>query len=319
MAHAALMHHFTSLLDVENPLALLKTAQNCKANPLKFNALGFGKTLGMVFFNPSLRTRMSSEKAAYNLGMTAIAIDADRSWQLEFEEGVIMNSDKPEHIREAAAVMSQYCDVLGVRAFPTLTDRDRDYQDFVITKFKEYARVPVISLEGAILHPLQSLADWLTIEEFKTRPKPKVVLSWAPHPKALPQAVPNSFAQWMRATDYDFVITHPEGYELSTEFTQGVHIEYDQNKAFEGADFIYAKNWSSYHNYGQILNLDPSWQITPEKMQHTDNAKFMHCLPVRRNQVVADAVLDSPQSIVIEQANNRTFSAMAVLKTLISG
>jgi N-succinyl-L-ornithine transcarbamylase len=310
------MHHFTSVHDVEDPLGLLKSAQECQRNPFKFSKLGKNKTMGLIFFNPSLRTRMSTEKAAYNLGMNVISLNITDSWNLEFEDGVVMNLDKAEHIKEAAAVISQYCDIVGVRAFPSLTDREKDYSDHIISKFKQYSHVPVVSLEGAIVHPLQSLADWLTIEQYKTVARPKVVLSWAPHPKALPQAVPNSFAEWMRITDYDFVITHPEGYELSTQFTEGSRIEYDQNKAFEGADFIYTKNWSNYHDYGKILSMDSSWTVTAQKMALTNQGqgKFMHCLPVRRNQIVMDDVIDSPNSIVIEQARNRTFSAMAVLK-----
>ena len=214
--------------------------------------------------------------------------------------------------------MSQYCDVLGVRSFATLTDRERDYQDFVVSKFKQYAKVPVISLEGAILHPLQSFADWITIEEHKLTPKPKVVLSWAPHPKALPQAVPNSFLEWMRMTEYDLVVTHPRGYELNKRFTDSVHIEYDQNKAFEGADFIYTKNWSNYFVYGQVTSMDSSWTVTAEKMALTNKAKFMHCLPVRRNQIVMDDVIDGADSIVIPQANNRVWAAMGAIDLIIS-
>lgn len=311
------MQHFTSVHDVDDPLGLLADAKDCKANPSKFSKLGKGKTLGMIFYNPSLRTRMSTEKAAINLGMTTISMNADAGWKLEFDEGVVMNGDKAEHIQEAAAVMSQYCDILGVRSFPTLTDREKDYQDFVISKFKKYARVPIVSLEGSMVHPLQSLTDWLTIEQFKTKPKPKVVLTWAPHPKALPQAVPNSFVEWMKVTDYDFVITHPEGYELAESFTEGCQIEYEQDKALAGADFVYTKNWSSYQDYGKIVSMDSSWAITQKKMTLTNNGKFMHCLPVRRNQIVMDEVLDSPMSIVIEQANNRTYAAMAVLKNLL--
>ncbi|MEY4935330.1 MAG: hypothetical protein RIS64_1689 [Bacteroidota bacterium] len=311
------MQHFTSVHDVENPLALLQDALAMKRNPLKFKKLGKDKTLGMLFFNPSLRTRMSTEKAALNLGMQIISMNATEGWKLEMNEGAMMNGDKAEHVIEAAAVISQYCDILGVRSFPTLTDRESDYRDDVISKFKKYSKVPVISLEGSMVHPLQSLTDWLTIETLKTKKRPKVVLSWAPHPKALPQAVPNSFVEWMKQADVDLVITHPKGYELATRFTEGVEIEYNQNQAFKDADFIYAKNWSAYEPYGQILNMDPNWTISPEKMALTDNGKFMHCLPVRRNQVVMDSVIDSPNSIVIEQAHNRTYAAMAVLKNLL--
>ena len=311
------MQHFTSVHDVNDLTGLLKLAKDCQKNPIKFSKVGLGKTLGMIFFNPSLRTRMSTELAAYNLGMNVISLNTTEGWNMEFEEGAVMNGDKAEHVKEGAAVMSQYCDILGVRAFPSLTDRKKDYDDFIVSKFKQYAHVPILSLEGAIVHPLQSLTDWLTIEQFKVKKRPKVVLSWAPHPKALPQAVPNSFAEWMKITDYDFVITHPEGYELAEQFTEGVPIEYDQNKAFAGADFIYTKNWSSYSDYGKILSMDGNWTITKDKMALTNDAKFMHCLPVRRNQIVMDEVIDSPNSIVIQQAKNRTFAAMAVLQTLL--
>jgi N-succinyl-L-ornithine transcarbamylase len=313
------MQHFTSVHDVDDPLGLLAAAKAMKAQPFEHQHVGKNRTVGMIFFNPSLRTRMSTEKAATMLGMSVISLDTSDGWNMEFETGAVMNGDKAEHVQEAAAVMSQYCDVLAIRSFPTLTDRERDYQDYVISKFRQYAHVPVLSLEGAIRHPLQSLADWLTIETMKKTARPKVVLTWAPHPKALPQAVPNSFVEWMKVADYDLVITHPEGYELSQTFTQGVTIEHDQRRALEGADFVYAKNWSSYHDYGKILTMDSRWMVTPEHMAWTNDAKFMHCLPVRRNQIVTDAVLDSPNSIVIEQANNRTFAAMAVLESLIAG
>ena len=311
------MKHFTSLLDVDEPKALLRLAEKCRDNPAAFSKKGKDKTLGMMFFNPSLRTRMSTEHAAQLLGMHVIALNMNDVWNIEMEEGAIMNADKAEHVKELAGVMSQYCDILGLRAFPTLEDREKDYSDYVISKFRKYAQVPILSLEGAIVHPLQSLTDWLTIEQFKKKKKPKVVLSWAPHPKALPQAVPNSFSEWMRQTDYDFVITHPKGYELSEEFTAGVPIEYNQDAAFKNADFIYAKNWSSYTDYGKILSMDSSWMITEQKMALTNNAKFMHCLPVRRNQIVTDGVLDSKNSIIIPQARNRTFAAMAVLLNLM--
>ena len=308
------MLHFTSIHDVDDPLSLLADAKACQANPHKFLKVGKGKTLGMLFYNASLRTRMSTEKAAKNLGMDVISLNVGDSWNMEFEDGVVMNTDKAEHIREGAAVMSQYCDILGIRSFPTLVDRERDYSDYVMSKFKQFSHVPIVSLEGSMVHPLQSLTDWLTIEQYKTKPRPKVVLSWAPHPKALPQAVPNSFVEWMKQTDYDFVITHPKGYELSEQFTEGCKIEYDQDAAFKNADFIYAKNWSSYQDYGKILSMDSSWTISKEKMALTNNGKFMHCLPVRRNQVVMDEVIDSPNSIVIEEAKNRTFAAIGSLE-----
>lgn len=311
------MTNFTSIADVDHPEALLRLAEKCRDKTSTFSKKGKGKTLGMMFFNSSLRTRMSTEHAAQLLGMQVISLNVNDAWNIEMEEGAIMNSDKAEHIKELAGVMSQYCDILGVRSFPTLTDREKDYTDPVISKFCKFAQIPILSLEGAIVHPLQSLTDWITIEQYKKKPRPKVVLSWAPHPKALPQAVPNSFSEWMRQADYDFVITHPEGYELAEKFTNGVPIEYNQDKAFKNADFIYAKNWSNYHDYGKILSMDSSWMITEQKMALTNDAKFMHCLPVRRNQIVTDAVLDSPNSIIIPQARNRTFAAMAALLNLI--
>ncbi len=311
------MKRFLSINDVPDIPALLHTALELKKDPLCSSDLGRNKTLVMLFFNPSLRTRLSTEKAALNLGMQVISMNADQGWNLEFEDGAIMNGTSAEHVREAAAVISQYADIIGVRSFPLLKDREKDYADQVIHSFSRFASVPVISLESAIRHPLQSLADLITIEELKTRPRPKVVLSWAPHPRNLPQAVPNSFAEWMLHAEVDLVITHPRGYELSESFTRNAHIEYDQNKAFEGADFIYAKNWSSYNLYGQNLSQDANWRITPEKMALTNAGKFMHCLPVRRNVIVDDAVLDSPQSVVIQQAGNRTFAAMAVLKSIL--
>ncbi len=311
------MKKFTSVHDVPDPQALVKAAIELKDNPFAYDELGKHKTLVMLFFNPSLRTRLSTEKAALNLGMSVISMNATEGWQIEFQDHVVMNSDKAEHIREAAGVISQYADVIGVRTFPTLNDRERDYADFVINRFAELASVPVISLESAIRHPLQSLADCVTIEEFKTKARPKVVLTWAPHPRALPQAVANSFIEWMQVMDVDLTVTHPEGYELNPDFIKDVKVEYDQWKAFEGADFIYCKNWSSYNNYGQILNQDPAWMVTMEKMNRTNNGKFMHCLPVRRNVKVEDAVLDSPNSLVLQQANNRTWAAQAVLKKLI--
>lgn len=311
------MNKFTAVHDIADLPLLLDEAIALKANPFAHDALGKHKTLVMLFFNPSLRTRLSTERAALNLSMNVISMNATEGWQLEFQDRVIMNSDKAEHIREAAGVISQYADVIGVRTFPTLTDRARDYADFVLNRFVELASVPVISLESAIRHPLQSLADCITILEHKTTAKPKVVLTWAPHPRALPQAVANSFIEWMRVLEVDLTVTHPPGYELSPVFTEGVKIEYDQQKAFEGADFIYCKNWSAYEPYGQILNQDPAWMVTMGKMNVTNNGKFMHCLPVRRNVKVEDAVLDSPNSLVLKQANNRTFAAQVVLKSIL--
>jgi N-succinyl-L-ornithine transcarbamylase len=311
------MRKFTSVEDVRNIPELVDSAFRMKAAPHAYMDSGRNKTLALLFFNPSLRTRLSTQLAAQNLGMNVVSMDAAAGWQLEFEEGVVMNGDKAEHIKEAAAVVSQYADIIGIRSFPTLTDRQKDYEDCVLNKFVQYARVPVVSLESAILHPLQSLADLVTIQEFKTVPRPKVVLTWAPHPRSLPQAVANSFCEWMNAADVDFTIAQPEGCELHPRFIGNAKVEYNQARALENADFVYAKNWSSYKFYGQnvVKNLD--WTVTAEKMARTNNAKFMHCLPVRRNIVVTDEVLDGPQSIVIEQANNRTFAAQAVLKAML--
>ncbi len=311
------MKNYTSIHDVSNLDNLIKEAQALKAAPYQYDWLGKGKTLVLLFLNPSLRTRLSTQKAAQYLGMNCIVMNMTQGWKLAFEEGEVMNLDRAEHIKEAAAVVSQYADIIGIRTFPSLTDRDKDYSDFILHQLIKYASVPVISLESAIRHPLQSLADALTIEAHKTTSRPKVVLTWAPHLKALPQAVANSFVEFMQARPVDLVITHPAGYELAPEFVKTTPVVFDQHKAFEGADFIYAKNWSSYFQYGKILRQDDNWMITAEKMALTNNAKFMHCLPVRRNVVVADEVLDHPCSLVIEQANNRTFAAQAVLKALL--
>ncbi len=310
------MEKFTSINDVLNLNQLVQRARALKARPFE-STVGRERTLVLLFFNPSLRTRLSTEKAGLNLGMQVISMNAAQGWKLEFEDGAVMNLDRTEHIREAAAVISQYADVIGVRTFPSLTDRERDYADTVLNSFVAHARVPVLSLESAIRHPLQSLSDVMTIQEHSKTDRPRVVLSWAPHPKALPQAVANSFVEWIKAADMDLVVTHPKGYELAPPFVTGVKIEYDQLKAFEGAEFVYAKNWSAYAPYGAILNQDTDWMITEEKLQQSKNAFFMHCLPVRRNVVVEDAVLNSPRSLVIEQAGNRTWAAQAVLEELL--
>ncbi len=311
------MKNFTALSDVDDLRQLVKRTLALRTHPMGHDHPGKGKTLVNLFFNPSLRTRLSTEKAGLNLGMQVITMNAGQGWQLEFEDGVVMNADKAEHIKEAAAVISQYADVIGIRTFPSLEDRERDYQDFILHSFMRYAQAPVVSLESAIRHPLQSLADLAVIEQHKPVDRPKVVLSWAPHPRALPQAVANSFVEWMRASDVELVVTHPEGYELASSFTEGVTVEYDQNKAFADAHFVYAKNWSAYQPYGQILSQDASWVITGAKMGLTDSGYFMHCLPVRRNVVVADEVLDSDRSLVIEQANMRTYAAQAVLQNIL--
>jgi N-succinyl-L-ornithine transcarbamylase len=310
--------NFTSLKDIDSLNKWVSEAIELKKNPLKNKKLGENKTLGMLFFNPSLRTRLSTQKAALNLGMNVMVMNfTSEGWTLEFEDGAIMNQGASEHIKEAAEVVSQYCDVIAIRAFAELIDKQKDNSEVVISGFLKYATVPIINMESATGHPLQALADAITMEEFKPNHKPKVVLTWAPHPKALPQAVPNSFVEMMQLQEADFVITHPKGYELNPEITKDSKIEYNQDKAFENADFIYAKNWSNYNEYGQITNSDSSWTVTADKMKRTNNAKFMHCLPVRRNVIVTDEVIDSDNSIVMNQANNRTYSAQLVLQKIL--
>jgi N-succinyl-L-ornithine transcarbamylase len=316
------MRQFLSVKDVNDVDALVKRALEIKAKKASGSAstnsnYSKGKTIVLLFFNPSLRTRLSTEKAAQNLGMNVITMNAGQGWQLEFEDGAIMNLDKAEHVKEAAGVISQYADLIGIRTFPTLTDRDRDYGEFVLKQFVKYASVPVISLESATLHPLQSLTDLSTIYEHKKNNRPKVVLTWAPHPRALPQAVANSFVEWMKTAEVELVVTHPIGAELAPQFVENVQVEYDQERAFAGADFIYAKNWSAYFEYGKIISPTKNWMVTADKMALTNQAKFMHCLPVRRNVVVSDEVLDSPDSVVIGQAGNREFAAQAVLEQLL--
>lgn len=315
------MKHFLSVNNVQDINSLVQKALGYKKNPNLDAELGVDKTLGMIFLNPSMRTRISTQLAASNLGMEVIVFNLDKDgWQLEFEDGVVMNGSKAEHVKEAAAVMGQYFDVLGVRTFPGLVNKDEDYSEHYVNQFVKYAGIPVISLESATLHPLQSLADAVTIKEYKTTTKPRVVLSWAPHIKALPQAVPNSFAQWMNQwEDVDFIITHPKGYELDNNFTGDARIEYDQDKALENADFVYVKNWSSYEAYGLVLNSSPSWMMTNEKLKVTNHAKVMHCLPVRRNLVIADEVLDGENSVVVQQAGNRVWAAQAVLAEILKG
>ncbi|MFN3405741.1 MAG: N-acetylornithine carbamoyltransferase [Cytophagaceae bacterium] len=314
------MRNFTSVNDVDDVKALVKLALELKNDPLKYKELGRNKTLGLIFFNPSLRTRLSTQKAAHNLTLRVMDMNVGQdSWNLEIRDNVVMDGDTSEHIKEAAAVIGQYCDIIGIRSFPSLNDKETDYKEAVINKFISYSGVPIVSLESATLHPLQSLADLITINELKKKERPKVVLTWAAHPKALPQAVPNSFAQWMNHPDanVDFVITHPEGYELDEKFTKGAKITYNQDEALEGADFVYAKNWSSYKYYGNIISKDKGWMVSKKKMDLTNNAKFMHCLPVRRNVIVSDEVIDSPNSVVIHQAGNRVWSAQAVLQKIL--
>lgn len=314
------MKKFTCVDDIGPLDKALAEAALIKKDRFAFQNLGRNKTLLMIFFNSSLRTRLSTQKAAMNLGMNVIVLDVNQgAWKLETERGVIMDGDKAEHLLEAIPVMGCYCDIIGVRSFAGLKDKREDYEEGIINQFVKYSGRPVFSMEAATGHPLQSFADLITIEEYKTKERPKVVMTWAPHPKALPQAVPNSFAQWMVAAGYDLVITHPHGYELAPEFTRGATIEYDQRKALEGADFVYAKNWSAYAdpNYGKVLSTDRSWTVDAEKMGLTDNAFFMHCLPVRRNMIVTDEVIESDRSIVIPEAANREISAQAVLKRFL--
>ena len=315
------MKQFTNVHDLGGDLqGALQEAFEIKKNRFKHVELGRNRTLLMVFFNSSLRTRLSTQKAAMNLGMNVIVLDVNQgAWRLETERGVVMDGDKTEHLLEAIPVMGCYCDVIGVRAFAQFESKAYDYEEVVINQFIRYSGRPVFSMEAATRHPLQSFADLITIEEYKTMPRPKVVLTWAPHPKALPQAVANSFAEWMNETDYDFVITHPRGYELDPSFVGKARVEYDQRKAFEGADFIYAKNWSAYTdpNYGKILSTDRAWTVDEAKMALTNDAFFMHCLPVRRNMIVTDTVIESERSIVIPEAANREISAQVVLKRLL--
>lgn len=316
------MRHFTTVHDIGNLEQAVKEALEVKANRYAYKHLGENKTLLMIFFNSSLRTRLSTQKAAMNLGMNVIVLDVNQgAWKLETERGVIMDGDKPEHLLEAIPVMGCYCDVIGVRSFARFESKVDDYEERIINQFIRYSGRPVFSMEAATRHPLQSFADLITIEEYKTVARPKVVMTWAPHPKALPQAVPNSFAEWMNAAGYDFIITHPEGYELAPEFVGNARVVYDQDKALEGADFVYAKNWSAYAdpNYGKVLTIDRSWTITAEKMALTNNAYFMHCLPVCRNMIVSDEVIESDRSIVIPEAANREISAQLVLKRILEG
>jgi N-succinyl-L-ornithine transcarbamylase len=312
------MKRFLTVDDIGNLDQAIKEALEIKKNPFAYKQLGVDKTIMIIFFDSSLRTRLSTQKAAMNLGMNVIVLDINKDgWKLETELGVIMDGDKPEHIREAVPVIGQYCDIIGVRSFARFENREDDYTEKILNQFIQLSGRPVISLESATRHPCQSFADLITIEEHKTKARPKVVLTWAPHPRALPQAVPNSFVEWMRKADVEFVVTHPKGYELAPEFMDGMEVEYDQKKAFEGADFIYAKNWSSYTEYGKILSTDRTWTVDETKMALTNNAKFMHCLPVRRNQIVTDGVIDGPNSIVIQEAANRVFSVQTVIKRML--
>ena len=317
------MKQFTSVKDVDAIGQLVQDAIALKNNPYADQQLGKNKTLGLIFLNPSLRTRLSTQKAAINLGMSVMVMNMDKEgWALETQDGVVMNGSTVEHIREAAAVMGQYCDILGLRSFPKLVNRDEDYNEDFFNKFISFCGVPVVSLESATRHPLQSLADLVTITEtWKGTAKPKVVLAWAPHIKALPQAVPNSFSEWMcKAQEegmVDFTIAHPEGYELNEDFTPGANITHDLDEALAGADYIYVKNWSSYQDYGKVLPYPEGWMLTNDKLKVTNNGKVMHCLPVRRDLELSSEVLDGPHSLVIHEAGNRLWAAQAVLKDLL--
>ncbi len=315
------MKNYTNVKDLGNLQEAIKEALEIKKNRYAYKHLCENKTLLMVFFNASLRTRLSTQKAGMNLGMNTIVLDVNQgAWKLETERGVIMDGDKSEHILEAIPVMANYCDLIGVRSFAQFENKSYDYQETILNQFIQYSGKPVISMESATVHPLQAFADLITIEEYKKTVRPKVVMTWAPHPKALPQAVPNSFADFMNEADVEFVITHPEGYELAPQFVRGARIEYDQMKAFENADFIYAKNWSAYQdpNYGKIISTDKNWTVSNRQMAVTNQAYFMHCLPVRRNMIVTDEVIESPQSLVIPEAANREISAQVVIKRLLS-
>lgn len=314
------MRHFTSVKDIGPLDKAVAQALEIKKDRFACAGLGKNKTALLIFFNSSLRTRLSTQKAAENLGMKVIVLDIQQgAWNLETERGVVMDGDKPEHLLEAIPVMGCYADIIGVRSFARFQSKEDDYNEKILNQFIQYSGKPVISMEAATRHPLQSFADLITIEEYKKKLRPKVVLTWAPHPRALPQAVPNSFAEWMVAAGYRVVITHPLGYELDPSFTQGAEIQYDQQEAFKGADFIYAKNWAAYTdpNYGKILSTDRAWTVDSAKMALTDNAYFMHCLPVRRNMIVTDQVIESPASIVIPEAANREISAQVVIKRIL--
>ena len=314
------MRHFTSVKDLGDLHQALQEALEIKRDRFKYVELGRNKTLLMVFFNSSLRTRLSTQKAGLNLGMNVIVLDVNQgAWKLETGHGVVMDGDKSEHLLEAIPVMGCYCDVIGIRSFARFESREDDYNEVILNQFIQYSGRPVFSMEAATRHPLQTFADIITIEEHKTKARPKVVMTWAPHPKALPQAVPNSFAEGMSMTDYDFVIANPEGYDLAPEFVGNAKVTHNQDEALEGADFVYAKNWAPYQAdiYGKVVNYDMGWTVTKEKMALTNDAFFMHCLPVRRNMIVTDEVIESPRSLVIPEAANREISAQTVLKMLL--
>ena len=314
------MKSFTSVKQLGDLQKAFEAAKYVKEHPFADQALGKNKTLLLVFFNNSLRTRLSTQKAGLNLGMNVIVLDVNQgAWKLETERGVIMDGDKSEHLLEAIPVMGCYCDLIGVRSFARFESKEDDYNEVILNQFIKYSGKPVFSMEAATRHPLQTFADMITIEEHKKKARPKVVMTWAPHPKALPQAVPNSFAEGLNMTDYEFIIANPEGYDLAPEFVGNAKVTHDQDEALEGADFVYAKNWAAYEgeNYGKVINKDMGWTVTKEKMALTDHAFFMHCLPVRRNMIVSDDVIESPQSLVIPEAANGVVSAQTVLKMLL--
>lgn len=314
------MRNFISVKDVDNIDALVQNALDYKSNPFRDKTLGVNKRIGCLFLNPSMRTRLSTQIAAQNLGMEAIVFNVgNEGWALEFDEEAIMSGNTVEHVKDAAPVMGHYFDILAIRTFPSLKNRDDDYSELYIKQFIKYAGIPVVSLESATLHPLQSLTDVITIAEtFREKRRPKIVLTWAPHVKPLPQCVANSFSQWINAWDKaDFVITHPEDYELDPQFTKGATITHDQDSALKEADFVYVKNWSTYNDYGKIYNNDPEWMMTNEKLGLTNNAKVMHCLPVRRNVELSDEILDGPNSLVTQEASNRVWAAQVVLSEIL--
>lgn len=308
------MKKFTDIKDINNIADSIREAIQLKKNPFQYADLGLHKTLILLLFNSSLRTRLSTEKAALNLGMKVMVLNVSDAWNIEYEDGTVMSLNTAEHIKEAAQVISQYADIIAVRSFPSLIDKQKDEKEYVLNSFVRHASVPIINMESATAHPLQAFADAITIEELRSKSRPKVVLSWAPHPKALPQSVANSFVKMMQEIEVEFSITHPEGYDLDTNITKNIPIYYNQKQALQDADFVYVKNWSSYDSYGKILSEDTNWMMNEEKLGH---AKFMHCLPVRRNFVVEDGVLDGENSLVIHQANNRTFAAQLVLKKIL--
>ena len=312
------MKNFININNVKDYQGLIKESIEIKNNPYSLKKIGVNKTLGLIFFNSSLRTRLSTIKAAKMLGLETIVMNFNNEgWEIEFEEKTIMSKNSAEHVKEAAQVISQYCDIIGIRAFAELKNKNHDESEKILNSFVKYGSVPIINLESSCAHPLQALADAITIEEHKNKPNPKIVISWAPHPKSLPHAVANSFINMARMSNYDLVITNPIGYDLNPKVTKGINVIHNQEEAFKNADFIYAKNWSSYNDYGKVLIKDNKWMINKRKMEITNNAKFMHCLPVRRNIVVDDSVLDSNYSLVINQANNRTYAAQTILKKII--